>query len=205
MLRSAGQRCVGGTEKGLSQKDYGSQREKSRPRLGPGLLLNPAFNLEPTVDSISGGLRAQARLERGLGAGARPGTMSPDFPLLHGPQRKEVGGTGCRGGLQLSKEEGEGSGEGYSSAPSSCPGGGGFRKGGVTLGGEGLGRVRGSGSWMSTSMKFGFVRSWWRGQLVGTWGQFIEAGQAAQKGREGAGGVGSVGPLGARPGWVASS
>lgn len=47
----------------------------------------------------------------------------------------------------------------------------------MTLGGEGLGGCRGQAPWMGTSMKFGFVRSWWRGQLVGTWGQFIEAGQ----------------------------
>lgn len=89
--------------------------------------------------------------------------MSPDFPLLHGPQRKEVGGTGCCEEGCSFFQGGEGSGEGYLSGPSSCPGGE-PAKVGVALGGEGLAGA-GVSPWMGTSMKFGFVRSWWRGQL----------------------------------------
>ena len=84
-----------GCIEGLSQRITAVHWEKRPPPPGPGLLLNPAFNLEPVCRRSS--WRPQGSGQAGEGSLGRrePGTMSPDFPLPHGPQRKEVGGTGC--------------------------------------------------------------------------------------------------------------
>lgn len=88
--------------------------------------------------------------------------MSPDFLLPHGPQRKEVGGTGCceEGCSFFPRRGGEWRRPLCLPLPVVLP------QGGVTLGGEGLGGCRGQAPWMGTSTKMaslgaGGEGSWW--------------------------------------------